>query len=103
MLAHAVKTGLTPDDFWNSSLQDVVAYMDGYLYRHRLAATEGITQAWLAAVWTRSKRVPPLRQILRRLDASAQPAPPPAQVKTMEQDMADLAKEMAPDLKIIGP
>jgi hypothetical protein len=75
--------------------------MDGYLYRHRLAATEGITQAWLAAVWSRSKKVPPLRQILRKLDRAAAALPPPDKRKALEEDMEALARELAPELKII--
>lgn len=73
--------------------------IDAFVFRTGLDLKMGVTGAWLAAVWSRSKRVPPLKRVLKKLEGADAPPKSKDEIRT---DVDQLANEMAPDIPIIG-
>jgi len=86
---------MKPEDFWHSSLREALFVIDGYLYRSQVTFRLGVAGSWMAAAWSRAKRMPNLNQVMMRLDRAAAPQPAP---EDQRRDFETLAKDMAPDL-----
>jgi hypothetical protein len=98
VLVYAVKSGITPDEFWHSSLNDTLLLVDGFIYRHKVDLREGVTEAWLTAAWGRAKKLPQLRQVLNKLE---QASAPPKTKEEVKEDMDKMVADMMPGAKTL--
>jgi hypothetical protein len=89
---------MTPDDFWNSSLKEIIQIVDGYLFRAQVEFRMGVAGAWMAAAWSRSKRMPPLERVMKKLEKADDKV---VDAVTQREDMLALAKDMAPEEDVI--
>lgn len=78
-MAEAVSAGVLPHQFLDYTPRMLYAVFAGNSKRMKRTAISRATWAWQNANWTRAKKMPPLRDILRQID----PPPPmsPAQMR----------------------
>lgn len=90
---------MKPDDFWNASLKEIIQIVDGYLFRAQVEFRMGVAGAWMAAAWGRSKRMPTLDRVMKRLESER--SKEAVDEVTQREDMLAMAKDMTLDGDVV--
>lgn len=67
-MAEAAAVGIPPLQFWDSTYRELYAAFQGDAIRRRRDRQEAISAAWHGAAFERSKRLPDIRAILRKME-----------------------------------
>ncbi len=73
--------------------------VEGFLFRQELKVQQQVSAAWFQAAWQRSKRMPALRTILRKM-GTPRSKPDPKTLETAKAEFKTLVTEMTSDLNI---
>lgn len=73
--------------------------VDGFLFRQELTVQQQVSAAWFQASWQRSKRMPALRTILKKM-GTPRSKPDPKTVEAAKVEFKTLVNEMTSDLNM---
>lgn len=67
-MAEAHAAGITPTEFWDLTYREIYAVLDGARIAARRARQMAIFTAWHVEAFSRTKRLPDLAGILRKME-----------------------------------
>jgi len=68
MLKLALRIGLKPNEFLDYTPRELQLAVEVYAEKEKQKQADVITNAWLGAMWERSKTMPELKEVLKDLD-----------------------------------
>lgn len=68
MLKLALQVGLKPNEYLDLTPRELQLMVEVHAENEKLKQADVITNAWLCAMWERSKKMPELKEVLKDLD-----------------------------------
>lgn len=70
MLKSAARAGIKPAEFWDMTPAELIICAEEYVAAHIGSFKEAITVAYMNAAWQRSKKMPRLETVLKKIDGT---------------------------------
>jgi len=97
-MSWSVRTGISPESFWDMTLRENLLLIDGFLFRQQLSTEQRVSSAWLMANWSRAKRMPSLKSILSKIKKRKPKTK--TEVQKAKEDFQEMVVDMTADLNI---
>lgn len=95
MMKSAVRAEIKPSDFWDMTPLELTVSVEAFVETHSERFKEAVTVAYMNAAWQRSKKMPGLKGVLRKIDGNTSKGK--RKVQTAEE-MYAVAVEMTKNL-----
>ena len=70
MLKSATRADIKPEEFWEMTPLELTICIETFVETHTERFKEAVTVAYLNAAWQRSKKMPGLKGVLKKIDGN---------------------------------